>query len=55
MFSAFSHFADSGPTVHVAPGTDFTIAGWPITNSILYFTRFSDIIKVNGELYQALS
>lgn len=31
-----SRFADSGPTVHVAPGTDFTIAGLPITNAILY-------------------
>lgn len=31
-----SRFADSGPSVHVAPGTDFTIAGLPITNSILY-------------------
>lgn len=31
-----SRFADSGPTVHVAPGTDFTIAGLQITNSIFY-------------------
>jgi F-type H+-transporting ATPase subunit a len=31
-----SHFGESGPIVHVAPGTDFTIAGWPVTNSILY-------------------
>jgi F-type H+-transporting ATPase subunit a len=29
-------FAESGPTVHVAPGTDFTIFGVHITNSILY-------------------
>ena len=29
------HFADSGPVVEVAPGTDFTIAGVPITNAIL--------------------
>lgn len=28
-------FADSGPVVHVAPGTDLTIAGFPITNSML--------------------
>lgn len=28
-------FADSGPVVHVAPGTDFTIAGFPVTNSML--------------------
>ena len=32
----FNTFADSGPVVHVAPGTDFTIAGFPITNSVLY-------------------
>jgi len=31
-----SRFADSGPSVHVAPGTDFTIAGIQITNSIFY-------------------
>lgn len=28
-------FADSGPVVHVAPGTDFTVAGYPVTNSML--------------------
>lgn len=32
----FSRFADSGPVVHVAPGTDFTVGGLHITNSILY-------------------
>lgn len=31
-----SRFAESGPTVHVAPGEVFTIGGWTITNSILY-------------------
>jgi F-type H+-transporting ATPase subunit a len=31
-----SRFADNGPSVHVAPGTDFTLGGLPITNSILY-------------------
>ena len=32
-----NHFADnSGPIVHVAPGTDFTIAGINITNSIFF-------------------
>ena len=37
MFAGLlSRFADSGPSVHVAPGTDFTIAGLPITNSIFY-------------------
>lgn len=34
--SLISRFADSGPSVHVAPGTDFTIAGVHITNSIFY-------------------
>lgn len=29
------HFADSGPVVHVAPGTDFTVAGVHITNSMV--------------------
>jgi F-type H+-transporting ATPase subunit a len=29
-------FAESGPTVHVAPGDVFMIGNWPITNSILY-------------------
>ncbi len=32
----FAHFADSSPVVHVAPITDFTFMGLPITNSILY-------------------
>lgn len=32
----FGLFAESGPTVHVAPGEVFTIDGWTITNSILY-------------------
>lgn len=32
----FSRFADSGPVVHVAPLTNFTIGGFPITNSIFY-------------------
>ncbi len=33
--SVSSFFADSGPSVHVAPGTDFTIAGVHITNSMV--------------------
>lgn len=36
MFMLLNRFADSGPSVHVAPATDFTIFGLPITNSILY-------------------
>lgn len=31
-----NRFADSGPVVNVAPGTDFTIAGANITNSIFF-------------------
>jgi F-type H+-transporting ATPase subunit a len=31
-----SHFAASGPIVHVAPGTDFTIAGLHVTNSMFW-------------------
>jgi len=33
-----SHLAvgAAGPVVHVAPGTNFTVLGFPITNSILY-------------------
>ncbi len=31
-----SLFADSGPAVHVAPGTDFTLFGLHITNSMFY-------------------
>ncbi|HEY1835231.1 MAG TPA: F0F1 ATP synthase subunit A [Candidatus Saccharimonadales bacterium] len=30
-----ANFADSGPSVHVAPATDFTIAGVHITNSMI--------------------
>lgn len=36
MFSLISHFASDGPIVHVAPLTDFTVAGVHITNSMLY-------------------
>lgn len=37
MSNLFSRFAaETGPTVHVAPGADFTLAGVHITNSMLY-------------------
>lgn len=36
MITALLQFADSGPTVHVAPGAVFTLGGFTITNSILY-------------------
>jgi F-type H+-transporting ATPase subunit a len=36
MLGLMSRFADSGPVVHVAPGTDFTLGGISITNSIFY-------------------
>lgn len=31
-----NQFAESGPEVHVAPATNFTTGGFPVTNSILY-------------------
>lgn len=34
--SLLGRFADSGPAIHVAPATNFTIGGVSITNSILY-------------------
>lgn len=37
MLNLFSRFAaKDGPVVHVAPGTDFTVAGVHVTNSMLY-------------------
>jgi F-type H+-transporting ATPase subunit a len=36
MMGMLKTFADSGPVVHVAPATDFTIGGIQITNSIFY-------------------
>ncbi|MGZ6004675.1 MAG: F0F1 ATP synthase subunit A [Candidatus Saccharimonadales bacterium] len=36
MVSVFTRFAESAPTVHIAPGGLFTIHGYTITNSILY-------------------
>jgi F-type H+-transporting ATPase subunit a len=36
MLSLLSHFAESGPVVHVAPASDFILLGVHITNSILY-------------------
>jgi len=36
MFTLLNRFAADGPIVHVAPGTDFTIAGVHVTNSMLY-------------------
>lgn len=36
MIALFNRFAEDGPIVHVAPGTDFTVFGVHITNSILY-------------------
>lgn len=48
----FSLFADDGPIVHVAPGTDFTIAGVHITNSILW-GWFISLLMVAGLIYLA--
>lgn len=36
LVGLMSRFADSGPSVFVAPGTDFTIAGLHITNAMFY-------------------
>jgi F-type H+-transporting ATPase subunit a len=36
MLSVLTRFGDSSPVVHVAPGTDFTLGGAHITNSILW-------------------
>lgn len=36
MTGLFSFMASSGPVVHISPQVLFTVAGWPITNSILY-------------------
>ena len=37
MISLFAFgLGESGPIVHIAPKTDFTIAGWPVTNSMFY-------------------
>jgi len=47
-----SRFADSGPSVHIAPGTDFTIAGLPISKSILYVWIIS-ILMILGLIYVA--
>lgn len=35
MFNGFTRFAEDAPAVHVAPGSNFEIAGFPITNSVL--------------------
>ncbi len=54
MFRAMllNRFADDGPVVHVAPGSDFTIAGLHITNSILYGWLIC-ILIVAGLMYVA--
>jgi len=36
MMSLLSRFADSGPSIHVAPAGAFHLGGFTITNSILY-------------------
>ncbi|HSX45646.1 MAG TPA: F0F1 ATP synthase subunit A [Candidatus Saccharimonadia bacterium] len=36
MTGLFSRFAESSPTIHVAPGEVFTIGGIHVTNSMLY-------------------
>lgn len=36
LLNSFARFADSGPSIHVAPGTDFTLLGTHITNSMVW-------------------
>ena len=36
MSVVLSLFADSGPSVHIAPAPVFQLGGFTITNSILY-------------------
>ncbi len=36
MTDMLARFADDGPSIHVAPGTDFTLFGLHITNSMLW-------------------
>jgi len=44
MISQF--VASTGPDVHVAPGADFTVFGWPITNSMLWGWAMLVVIAV---------
>src|ERR1700740_995208 len=52
MLGLFSHFAESGPSIHVAPAPDFTLAGIHITNSILYGWIVSALLLL-GLIYVA--
>src|SRR5690348_8709481 len=53
MFNLFNQFAaEAGPSIHIAPGVDFTIAGVHITNSIIYGWLIS-IVLVIGLAYLA--
>lgn len=36
VVSLLSRFAEEGPIVHIAPGSDFTLGGISVTNSMLY-------------------
>lgn len=46
MTGLMSHFAASGPAVHIAPLTDFTIGGVGITNSMLFGWAICLIIAI---------
>lgn len=53
MLSLFTRFAaEDGPAVHVAPGTDFTLAGIHVTNSMLY-GWIINILLIVGLVYLA--
>lgn len=52
MLGLLTRFASDGPVVHVAPGTDFTVAGLHITNSIFYGWVIS-LVLIVGLVYLA--
>jgi len=53
MLSLLTRFAaEDGPSVHVAPATDFTVAGIDITNSMLYGWIVS-VLLIVGLIYLA--
>jgi F-type H+-transporting ATPase subunit a len=53
MLSLFTRFAaEDGPSVHVAPATDFVVAGIHVTNSMLYGVIVNALLII-GLIYMA--
>lgn len=52
MLGLLTHAAESSPSIHVAPATDFTLAGIHITNSMLYGWIIT-VLLVIGLIYLA--